>query len=95
MVFLSILCHHYEYSYRFSHTMKIIHMGLKVYDANGTPSCSGSLIEYFGLLLRMRIVVMPPLVALPIVVPPSSFLLVSVSKPILCALLLPIQNFHL
>jgi hypothetical protein len=33
MVFLSILCHHYEYSYMFSHTMKIIHMGLKVYDA--------------------------------------------------------------
>ena len=33
-----------------------------------------SLIEYLGLLLKMRIlVVVPPLVALPMVVPPSSF----------------------
>jgi hypothetical protein len=31
MVFL-FLCHHDEYFYRFLHTVKIIHMGLKVYD---------------------------------------------------------------
>jgi hypothetical protein len=44
---------------------------------NGTLPCGGWLIEYLGLLLRMRIlVVVPPLVALPMVVPPSSFLLV-------------------
>jgi hypothetical protein len=27
------LCHHDEYSYGFLHTVKIIHLGLKVYDA--------------------------------------------------------------
>jgi hypothetical protein len=32
MLFL-FLCHHDEYSYGFLHTVKIIHLGLKVYDA--------------------------------------------------------------
>jgi hypothetical protein len=37
----------------------------------------GSLIEYLSSLLRMKILgVVPPLVVLPMVMPPSSFLLV-------------------
>jgi hypothetical protein len=44
--------------------------------------CGGSLIKYLGSFLRMRIlVVVPPLVVLPMVVPPS-FSLFSVLKPI-------------
>ena len=46
--------------------------------SNRTPLYEVSLIEYHGLLSRMRIlVVVPPVVALPMVVPPSS------AKPIL------------
>jgi hypothetical protein len=42
---------------------------------NGT--CDGSLIEYLSSLLRIKILrVVPPLMALLMVVPPSSFLLV-------------------
>jgi hypothetical protein len=123
MVFL-FLHHHNEYSYGFLHTLKIIHMGLKVHDVikilfffsnamlmqkskyakgknnscnareliwitteftswrgfgvlsppNGT--CDGSLVEYLSSFLRMKILgVVPPLVVLQMVVPPSSFLL--------------------
>ena len=50
---------------------------------NRTP-CSGSLVKYFILLLRMSILgVMPPLVMLPMVVSPSSSSFFSDLKPIL------------
>jgi hypothetical protein len=90
----------------------------------GRTPCEVLLIEYLGLLLRMRIlVVVPPVVGLSMVVPPSSIKPVLVlslilvwqvyppwpilppcsafwSQPsktgdILCASLLPVQNFHL
>ena len=47
--------------------------GLELSLPDRTPPCEFLLIEYHGSLLRMRILVVVPLVvALPMVVPPSS-----------------------